>query len=126
MCEPVPIYRQLERRLGTKLHPAPDEWDRRYGLDFYIETGGKYIGIQIRLETVERVAEAHKWWSLQEQTHRRFTRRFGGGVFMVLSMAGEGASKAIYNEDSVIAQIKAEIQRLTSFPERYAVGWSRR
>lgn len=126
MCEPVPIYRQLERHLATKLHPAPDDWDGRYGLDFHVDVNGKYIGIHIRFETLEHVAEAFKRWFRRAQTHRRFTRQFGGKVFMVLSVTGEVKTKAIYNKDSVIAQIGAEIQRLRRLPERYAVGWSRR
>jgi hypothetical protein len=30
----------------------PDEWDRLYNVDFYIQVGGKYIGLQIRPITI--------------------------------------------------------------------------
>ena len=38
------IYKLLQRELGVEIKPAPDEWDRLYNVDFYIEVSGKYIG----------------------------------------------------------------------------------
>ena len=35
------IYGKLQRDLGVKIEPAPDEWDRVYNVDFYIEIDGK-------------------------------------------------------------------------------------
>jgi len=35
------IYGKLPRDLGVKIEPAPDEWDRVYNVDFYIEIDGK-------------------------------------------------------------------------------------
>ena len=32
---------KLPRDLGVKIEPAPDEWDRVYNVDFYIEIDGK-------------------------------------------------------------------------------------
>ena len=37
------VYGQMEDRLEVKIHPAPDEWDRTYNVDFYIEVGVKFI-----------------------------------------------------------------------------------
>ena len=31
------IYGQLEKILNLKIHPAPDEWDRLYNVDFFIK-----------------------------------------------------------------------------------------
>lgn len=42
------IYGQLESILGVKIQPAPDEWDRTFNVDFYIEVGKKFIGLQIK------------------------------------------------------------------------------
>jgi len=42
------IYGQLEQALGIKIEPAPDEWDRRYNVDFFIKINDKYIGLQIK------------------------------------------------------------------------------
>jgi hypothetical protein len=42
------IYGQLQDLLGVKLEPAPDEWDRKYNVDFYIKVKDKFIGIQIK------------------------------------------------------------------------------
>jgi hypothetical protein len=42
------IYGQLEHELKVKVEPAPDEWDRKYNVDFFIKIGDKYIGLQIK------------------------------------------------------------------------------
>lgn len=42
------IYGQLQELLKVKIQPAPDEWDRLYNVDFFIEIKGKYIGLQIK------------------------------------------------------------------------------
>ena len=34
------IYGQLQKILGVKVEPAPDEWDRLYNIDFFIEING--------------------------------------------------------------------------------------
>ena len=31
------VYGQLQQVLGTKIEPAPDEWDRGYNIDFFIK-----------------------------------------------------------------------------------------
>lgn len=48
MSEIKTIYGQLERELGLKIEPAPDEWDRLYNVDFYVKIKDKFIGIQIK------------------------------------------------------------------------------
>lgn len=55
------VYEQLEQDLGIKLRTAPDEWDRRYNVDFYIPVGDKAIGIQIKPITYAQTPEVHKW-----------------------------------------------------------------
>jgi len=37
------IYGQLESVLGIKIHPAPDEWDRTFNVDFCIQVNDKYM-----------------------------------------------------------------------------------
>jgi hypothetical protein len=37
------IYGQLESIVNHKIEPAPDEWDRIYGVDFYIQVDDKNI-----------------------------------------------------------------------------------
>ncbi len=41
------IYGQLQKILGVKIEPAPDDWDRLFNVDFYIKINNKYIGLQI-------------------------------------------------------------------------------
>ena len=48
MTEIKTIYGQLDKELGVKIEPAPDEWDRLYNVDFFIKIKEKYIGIQIK------------------------------------------------------------------------------
>ena len=103
-------YGQLEKELGMPIKPAPDEWDRLYNVDFYIEVKGKYIGLQIKPITFEHTFEDYKWKQMQEVTHLEFQKRFGGKVFTVFSVKS-GKKKEIYNND-VIEKIKKEVIRL--------------
>ncbi len=104
------IYAQLQNTLGVEIKPAPDEWDRLYNVDFYIEVRGKYIGIQIKPITFKHTFEDYKWKEMQETTHRKFEEKFGGKVFTVFSVK-EGQKKVIYNPE-VIDDIKKEIEKL--------------
>ncbi|MDZ7292800.1 MAG: MjaI family restriction endonuclease [candidate division KSB1 bacterium] len=104
------IYGQLENRLGVDIEPAPDEWDRLYNLDFFIEVNGKYLGIQIKPTTFKHTFEDYKWKEMQEASHRKFQKKFGGKVFIVFSVT-EGKKKIIANPE-IIDEIKKEIERL--------------
>jgi len=109
-CRAKTVYEQLERELGVKLHPAPDEWDRAYNVDFYIPVGGAYIGIQIKPTTYEQTPEPHKWRQWMQECHKRFEDERGGKVFIVFSVKQNG-KKLIANPE-VIEEIRAEIKRL--------------
>jgi hypothetical protein len=104
------IYGQLQRFLGVKVEPAPDEWDRLYNVDFFIEINGKYIGLQIKPTTFKHTFEDYKWKEMQEISHRKFPEKFGGKVFIVFSVR-EGKKKLIHNPE-VIEEIRKEIERL--------------
>lgn len=104
------IYGKLQKILNVEVKPAPDEWDRLYNVDFYIEVNGKYIGIQIKPITYEQTPEIHKWKSWLERTHREFEKQMGGKVFTIFSIKKDGR-KEIYNIE-VIEEIKKEIERL--------------
>ncbi|MCX5643669.1 MAG: MjaI family restriction endonuclease [Phycisphaerae bacterium] len=104
------VYGQLEQTIGVPIKPAPDEWDRLYNVDFFIEVNGKYIGIQIKPVTFEHTFEEYKWKDMQETSHVKFEQKFGGKVFTVFSTK-VGGKKVIVNKD-VIEQIKQEIRRL--------------
>ncbi|WP_456369921.1 MjaI family restriction endonuclease [Geoglobus sp.] len=104
------IYGKLQKMLGVEVKPAPDEWDRLYNVDFYIEVNGKYIGIQIKPITYEQTPEIHKWKSWLERTHKEFEKQMGGKVFVVFSVKKDNR-KEIYNTE-VIGEIRKEIERL--------------
>lgn len=107
------VYGQLEEALGVKIEPAPDEWDRRYNVDFFIPVGDKYTGLQIKPETFEHAPQAaSKWRDVYAQSHAAFTREFGGRVFTIVSVT-QGDRKVIYNAE-VIEEIRQEIERLQS------------
>ena len=42
MTEIQTIYGQLQRIIGLKIEPSPDEWDRLFNVDFFIEVNDKY------------------------------------------------------------------------------------
>ncbi len=104
------IYGQLEKILNLKIQPAPDEWDRLYNVDFFIKVNDKYIGVQIKPVTFKHTFENYKWQEMQEATHLKFQKKFGGRVFIVFS-AKVGDKKMIKNTE-VVEEIKNEIESL--------------
>ncbi|TSC95839.1 MAG: hypothetical protein CEN88_417 [Candidatus Berkelbacteria bacterium Licking1014_2] len=111
ITERTTIYGQLQEILGVKIEPATDEWDRLFNVDFFIELDGKYIGLQIKPASgVSHISQIFKERRLQEKTHKKFTEKYGGKVFYVVSIK-EGDKKKIYNTD-VVKEIKNEINRL--------------
>jgi len=113
VTEKKTVYEQLEQALDLKLHPAPDEWDRRYNVDFYIPVGPKAIGIQIKPITYNQTPELHRWREWMRQSHERFAREQGGHVFVVFSVTEPGGRKRIWNPE-VVDEIRTEIQKLSS------------
>jgi hypothetical protein len=107
------IYGQLEEILNQKIEPAPDEWDRLYNVDFYIQIGDKYIGLQIKpAGGVSHIPQIFKEQTIQQETHEKFREKFGGKVFYVISIK-KGDKKIIQNTE-VIEEIREEIRRLQS------------
>lgn len=88
--------------LGFK--EAPDEWDRLYGIDFFKEINGKFIGVQIKPPTFSSTS-AYKDKSHMRNQHRKFEEKFGK-VFVIIK------NKEIKNPE-VIDEIKSEIKRLS-------------
>lgn len=104
------IYGQLESILSVKIHPASDEWDRTFNVDFYIEVKDKYIGLQIKPISSGQALNQYQWVTMHDVNHEKFRNRFGGQVFFVYSIKS-GKKKKIYNSE-VIEEIKKEINRL--------------
>ena len=104
------IYGQLQRILKVSIQPAPDEWDRLYNVDFYIQIGEKYIGLQIKPITYEQTPEIYRWKEWLAKTHKKFEKKFGGRVFIVFSIKKDN-KKEIYNP-KIIEEIRKEIERL--------------
>lgn len=106
------IYEQLQYELNVKITPAPDEWDRLFNVDFYIEINGKYIGLQIKpVSQVSSIPEIYKEKEIQHSTHKEFTKKYGGKVFYLYSCKS-GDKKIIVNVE-VIDEIKEEINSLS-------------
>lgn len=111
MTEILTVYRQLEKMLGVKIEPAPDEWDRLFNVDFFIKIGEKYIGIQIKpIGSGRQLPEIFKERGIQHATHVQFTERFGGKVFYIFSQK-EGERKVIKNIE-IVGEIQNEMARL--------------
>ncbi len=105
------IYGQLEHELGIKIKPAPDEWDRLYNVDFFIKIKDKYIGLQIKpVNQGIQLSQIFKEKGLQQKTHEKFEKNFGGKVFYIFSSKSNG-KKVIMNPE-IIDEINAEINRL--------------
>ncbi|MEM1988927.1 MAG: MjaI family restriction endonuclease [Candidatus Woesearchaeota archaeon] len=113
MTEKETIYGQLQEILNVKIEPEPDEWDRLYNVDFFIKIKNKYIGLQIKPVTFAHSPEFDtKWREAYKISHEKFTKKFGGKVFIVLSVKKDN-KKVILNK-KVINEIKQEINRLSS------------
>ncbi|MCD6317851.1 MjaI family restriction endonuclease [Candidatus Aerophobetes bacterium] len=104
------IYGQLQQALGVKIEPAPHEWDRGYNVDFFIKIKDKYIGLQIKPAGYAYITQIINELKFQKETHRKFTRKYGGEVFYVISIERE-KKKTIYNPE-VIDEIRKEIEKL--------------
>lgn len=105
------IYGQLEEILGHEILPAPDEWDRQYGVDFYIQINHSYIGIQIKPVESGKSINDYQWVSMHAKSHEKYKNTYGGQVFFVLSQKSGGKKKAIRNME-VVDDILEEITRL--------------
>ena len=86
MTEIQTIYGQLQKILNIQIQPAPDEWDRLFNVDFFIQIKDKYIGLQIKpVNSGIQLPEIFKEYNLQAETHLKFTEVFGGKVFYLFS-----------------------------------------
>lgn len=113
MTEIQTIYGQLQKILNIQIQPAPDEWDRLFNVDFFIQVKEKYIGLQIKpVNSGIQLPEIFKEYNIQGDTHLKFTEVFGGKVFYLFSEK-VGERKEIKNKE-VIDDIKKEIERLNT------------
>ncbi|MEW6721295.1 MAG: MjaI family restriction endonuclease, partial [Thermodesulfobacteriota bacterium] len=103
---------QLQELLAVEVKPSPDEWDRGYNVDFYIKVNGKHIGLQIKPAGYAYIPQIIAEAGFQRKTHEKFTEKYGGKVFYIISIA-EGKQKVIHNKE-VVEQIRQEIDRLKS------------
>ena len=105
------IYEQINTILNVEFIPASDEWDRKYNVDFFLEINSKFIGLQIKpVSEGIQLNQIFKERNIQLETHRAFTKKFGGKVFYIYSLGKKG-KKDIVNKE-VLDEIKAEIERL--------------
>jgi MjaI restriction endonuclease len=105
------IYEQLEAILHCKIEPAPDEWDRTYGVDFFIKVNEFFIGLQIKPVASGKSINDYQWIAMHRKNHERFKSEFGGNVFFIFSTKGANDKKMIANIE-VIEEIRQEITNL--------------
>lgn len=105
------IYGQLEKAVGCTVEVAPDEWDRTFGVDFFIRVKDSYIGIQIKPVSTMEATRNYTWLRQNEDNHKRFTQKYHGRVFFVFSKKNAAGKKQIVNTE-VIDDIKNEVKRL--------------
>ncbi|MCL2416627.1 MAG: MjaI family restriction endonuclease [Bacteroidales bacterium] len=111
MTEIQTIYGQLQHILDVKIESAPDEWDRLFNVDFFIKIDERYIGLQIKpVNSGIQLPEIHKEYTLQAETHKKFSEKYGGNVFYIFSEKVNG-KKEIANKE-IIEEIQKEINRL--------------
>lgn len=106
------IYGQLQSILQRKIEPAPDDWDRAYGVDFFIKVSNSYIGLQVKPISAGKSLNDYQWIEMHKNSHAKFQAEYGGKVFFIYSVKGANDKKTIYNTE-VIEEILAEIKRLS-------------
>lgn len=108
------IYEILQKDIpANNIEQAPDEWDRKYNVDYYILVGKKYIGLQVKpVKTGFQLPQIFKEYRIQADSHVAFTEKYSGKVFYVFS-SKENNKPFIVNK-KVVAEIKKEIKRLKS------------
>lgn len=104
------IYGQLQQILEVAIEPAPDEWDRGYNIDFFIKVNDRYIGLQIKPAGYAYIPQIINELEFQKRTHQKFTEKYGGKVFYIISIK-QDKKKVIHNPE-IIEEIKQEIERL--------------
>jgi len=113
MTEIKTVYGQLEKILDIKIEPAPDEWDRLFNVDFFIDINNKFIGLQIKpMREGIQLPEIFKENAIQAKTHERFKEKFGGMVYYIFFSKSEDGKKGIVNIE-VVDEIRQEILRLS-------------
>lgn len=110
LTEKKTIYEQHQNILSVKSEPAPDEWDRQFNVDFFIKIKDKHIGLQNKPAGYAFIPQIINERKNQEATHKKFTAKYGGKVFYVISVK-DGDNKKIVNAE-VIDEIKKEIEQL--------------
>jgi len=79
-------------------------------VDFFINVRDRYVGLQIKPAGYAYITQIINELKFQKNTHEKFTAKYGGKVFYVISLK-EGKKKVIYNPE-VIEEIRKEIERL--------------
>lgn len=106
------IYGQLEKAVGCQIKAAPDEWDRTFGVDFYIQVKDSHIGIQIKPVSSMDSVMNYGWIHQNKDNYNRFSQIHQGKVFFIFSKKNAAGKKQIVNTE-VIEDIKTEIKRLS-------------
>ena len=100
----------LKNDLNVDIKEASDEWDRLYGVDFYIKIKDKFIGLQIKPQEISQHYAGFTIF-LKEQ-NKKFYDKYKSKVFTIFSIK-KGKEKVIQNKE-VIEEIKQEIKKLSS------------
>jgi len=71
-----------------------------YNVDFFIQIGDKYIGLQIKPITYEQTPEVYRWKEWLGKTHDKFEKDHGGKVLILFSIKKDN-EREIYNPEIV-------------------------
>ena len=106
---------RLEQALGVTFYPAPPELEV-LAVDWYTVVNGYYLGVQVKPLTFR---QSHLVAQIKQQVliepHRRFKKKYGGNVFVVITL-GKKRKFEIVNEDDLLTRMRKEIERLKSLP----------
>ncbi len=106
------IKQQLQGIISQPIKPALDEWDRLYGVDYFIHIGKNYLGLQFKPERTAEFMVVHQQHGQLMEQHKKFSEKYGGKVFVIVSKKEK--DKYIIENEEVVEEIKNEIKRLTA------------
>lgn len=73
----------LGANTGVVFQPAPDEWDRSFGVDAFIRLRGGIVGVQVKPLSFMK-GSVHDWQRNLSAANARFAAQHGGKTFIVV------------------------------------------
>ena len=106
------IKQELQEIVKLPIQAASDEWDRLFGVDYFIKVKERCVGLQFKPERKAEFMVIHQQHAQLLEQHKKFSEKYGGKVFVIVSKKDN--EKYVIENKEVINEIKKEIDRLSN------------